>query len=84
MKAEPKVIINLIDKNGKKRRMTNKASMIKKKSQASLMSEIKMNDFKLLNIEVIYAKDTINSMRCNSYEDLKWGIDAFLEKELWI
>lgn len=83
---EPNVIINLVDKKGKKRSMRGGAVKMKKRTLSSLMNIIKMGKFKRCTIEVIYdkKKEFTNSMDITNFSDLKWAFDAFLDKQLWI
>lgn len=81
---EPKVIITLVTKKGKEVRMQGNAIKIKKRHNSSLMKKAKLNDFKKLKIEVDYGSKTTNSMECKTFSDLRWAIDSFLDKHLWL
>lgn len=81
---EPQVVIKLIDLKGKEFRIQGKAKKMQKRTNSSLMKKAKLGRFKKLSINVDYGKDIENSMECQNYFDLKWALEAFLEKNLWI
>lgn len=64
--------------------MQGLATKVKKRSLSSFMKRAKLNDFKKLTVEVKYGKDVANSMNCRDYTDLRWAMEAFLDKNLYI
>lgn len=59
-------------------------SRMRRRTNSSFMEKVKQNNFKKLTINVNYGKGYTNSMECKKYSDLRWAIEAFLDKNLYI
>lgn len=87
MKIEPKLTINLVEKSGRRVRLSTYPSKIKNLGNLSLVKKAKLGRFKALRIKFLYGRDKegeiVNEMDCSSYEDLRWAYKAFSDKDLW-
>ena len=85
---EPKVYISLTEKNGKIRKLSGLASNVRKRLGGSFIKRAKLGDWKKLEIKVVYGKDkgelVTNHANCEDYSHLKWAIDNFTDKYLWL
>lgn len=86
--TEPKVYMSLVEKNGKIRKLSGLGVNVRKRLAGSFIKRAKLGDFKKLEIKVVYGKDkgelVTNHMNCENYEDLKWGLDNFLDPYLYL
>lgn len=88
MNKEPKITVNLIDKNGREYRLSTFPSKVKNFGNLSLVKKVKLGSFKSLRIKVLYGQNSEgeikNEMECNNYEDLEWAHKAYTDKFLWL
>ena len=84
---DPKVHIRIKNK-GKDRYIIDFASRIKRRLNTSLVKDIKLGHFSNLSIKVFYGvsngENVWNIKHCENYSDLRWAINAFLDKDLYI